>query len=47
VGTQTDKARDGASGAEGEWHKDFGSLKICGSPKTFLLRGQVARGEAL
>jgi hypothetical protein len=35
---------------EGEWYKDFGSFKICGSgpyPKTFLLRGQVAKGEAL
>ena len=35
---------------EDEWYKDFGSFKICGSgpyPKTFLLRGQVAWGEAL
>jgi hypothetical protein len=35
---------------EGEWYKDFGSFKICGSgsyPKTFLLRGQAAKGEAL
>jgi hypothetical protein len=35
---------------EGDWHKDFGSFKICGHgsyPKTFLVRGQVARGEAL
>ncbi len=35
---------------EGAWYKDFGSFKICGSgslPKTFLLRGQVAKGEAL
>jgi len=35
---------------EGDWYKDFGSFKICGSgsyPKTFLLRGQVATGEAL
>jgi hypothetical protein len=34
----------------GEWYKDFGSFKICGSgsfPKTFLLPGQVAKGEAL
>ena len=33
---------------EGEWYKDFGSFKICGEgpyPKTFLLRGQPARGE--
>jgi hypothetical protein len=33
-----------------DWYKDFGSFKICGSgsyPKTFLLRGQAARGEAL
>ena len=35
---------------DGDWHKDFGSFKMCGSgsyPKTFLLRGQVAKGEAL
>ena len=32
---------------EGEWYKDFGSFKICGHgslPKTFLLRGQAAKG---
>jgi len=35
---------------EGDWYKDFGSFKVCGSgsyPKTFLLRGQVAKGEGL
>jgi hypothetical protein len=35
---------------EGFWYKDFGSFKICGEgkfPKTFLLRGQAARGEKL
>ena len=35
---------------EGGWYKDFGSFKVCGSgsyPKTFLLRGQVAKGDAL
>jgi hypothetical protein len=35
---------------EGEWYKDFGSFKICGRgayPKTFLLRGQPAKGESL
>ena len=35
---------------EGEWYKDFGSFKPCGRgpfPKTFLLRGQAAKGEAL
>lgn len=35
---------------EGDWHKDFGSFKICGRgsyPKTFLLPGQVAKGEVL
>lgn len=35
---------------EGDWFKDFGSFKICGKgsyPKTFLLRGQAARGEPL
>jgi len=35
---------------EGDWYKDFGSFKICGNgkyPKTFLLRGQAARGKRL
>ena len=35
---------------EGDWYKDFGSFKICGHgslPKTFLLRGQIAKGEAV
>jgi len=32
------------------WYKDFGTFKICGEgpyPKTFLLRGQPAKGEPL
>jgi len=32
----------------GPWYKDFGSFKICGEgelPKTFLLKGQPAKGE--
>jgi hypothetical protein len=35
---------------EGDWYKDFGTFKICGEgkfPKTFLLKGQAARGKAL
>ena len=35
---------------EGLWFKDFGSFKICGEgglPKTFLLKGQAARGKSL
>ena len=35
---------------EGDWYKDFGSFKICGRgalAKTFLLRGQVAKGDKL
>ena len=35
---------------DGPWFKDFGSFKICGEgkyPKTFLLRGQPARGQKL
>ncbi|HQZ17987.1 MAG TPA: hypothetical protein PKU70_08465 [Vicinamibacteria bacterium] len=35
---------------DGDWYKDFGSFKICGQgqyPKTFLLRGQPAKGRAL
>ena len=35
---------------ETDWYKDFGSFKICGRgsyAKTILLRGQLAKGEAL
>ena len=35
---------------DGPWYKDFGSFKICGEgefPKTFLLKGQAAKGKAL
>jgi len=35
---------------DGPWFKDFGTFKICGEgkyPKTFLLRGQPAKGEQL
>ncbi len=35
---------------EGDWYKDFGSFKICDRgalAKTFLLRGQVAKGTKL
>jgi hypothetical protein len=35
---------------EADWFKDFGSFKICGQgsiPKTFLLRGQTAKGKAV
>ena len=35
---------------EGDWYKDFGSFKIGGRgsyPRTFLLSGQFAKGEAL
>ena len=34
----------------GLWYKDFGSFKICGEgrlPKTFLLKGQAAKGQPL
>jgi hypothetical protein len=34
----------------GPWYKDFGSFKVCGDgeyPKTFLLRGQPAKGQKL
>ena len=36
--------------ADGDCYKDFSSFKLCGSgsfPKTFLLRGQLAKGKAL
>jgi hypothetical protein len=35
---------------EGDWYKDFGSFKLCGSssyPSTFLLPVQAARGIRL
>ena len=35
---------------EGLWYKDFGTFKISGEgkfPKTFLLKGQAARGRAI
>lgn len=35
---------------DGQCYKDFGSFKICGEgrfPKTFLLRGQPAKGKRL
>jgi hypothetical protein len=35
---------------DGPWFKDFGSFKVCGEgrfPKTFLLRGQPAKGRRL
>jgi hypothetical protein len=35
---------------DGLWYKDFGSFKICGEgkfPKTFLLKGQPAKGKPL
>ena len=35
---------------DGPWFKEFGSFKICGEgkyPKTFLLRGQPAKGQRL
>ena len=34
----------------GDWYKDFGSFKICGQgpyPKTFLVRGQSAKGSPI
>ena len=35
---------------DGLWYKDFGTFKVCGEgqyPKTFVLRGQPAKGEEL
>ena len=35
---------------DGDWYKDFGTFKLCGSgkyPRTFLMRGQAARGKKL
>jgi len=43
--------RESKPGApDGLWYKDFGSFKVCGEgkyPKTFLLRGQSAKGQQL
>ena len=35
---------------DGPWYKDFGSYKVCGEgkfPKTFLMKGQSAKGKPL
>jgi len=35
---------------DGPWFKDFGTFKVCGEgqyPKTFLLKGQPAKGQKL
>jgi hypothetical protein len=35
---------------EGDWYKDFGSFKLCGSgefPKTFLTRGMKPYGDKI
>jgi hypothetical protein len=35
---------------DGPWYKDFGSFKVCGEgkfPKTFLMKGQAAKGKPL
>lgn len=35
---------------DGPWWKEVGSFKLCGEgpyPKTFLLKGQLAKGEQL
>ena len=35
---------------DGPWFKDFGAFKVCGEgqyPKTFLLKGQPAKGQKL
>ena len=40
----------GPDAPDGPWFKDFGSFKLCGEgrfPKTFLLRGQAAKGQRL
>ena len=40
----------GPDAPEGEWWKDFGSFKLCGEgkyPKTFLLKGQSAKGKEI
>ncbi len=48
---QLQQRRESEPGApDGLWYKDFGSFKVCGEgkyPKTFLLRGQLAKGQKL
>jgi hypothetical protein len=42
--------KTGPDAPDGLWCKDFGSFKVCGEgkyPKTFWLRGQVARGTEI
>ena len=41
---------DGPDVPDGDWYKDFGTFKLCGTcqyPSTFLMAGQAARGRQL
>jgi hypothetical protein len=42
--------RTGPSAPDGDWYKDFGSFKLCGSggyPKTILTKTMKAFGEEI
>lgn len=42
--------RSGPWAPDGDWYKDFGSFKLCGSgeyPKTILTKGMQAFGEEI
>ena len=42
--------KDNPFAPDGDWYKDFGSFKICGSgefPKTLLTKGMKAFGEKI
>jgi hypothetical protein len=43
-------AKDQPFAPDGDWYKDFGSFKLCGSgqyPKTFLTRGMKPYGQEI
>ena len=42
--------RTGPSAPDGDWYKDFGSFKLCGSgefPKTVLTKGMTPFGDEI
>jgi len=42
--------RTGPNAPDGDWYKDFGSFKLCGSgefPKTVLTRGMTPFGDEI
>jgi hypothetical protein len=42
--------KSGPQAPEGDWYKDFGSFKLCGSgeyPRTVLAKGMAAFGKVI